>query len=152
MKNIFILVFVFSLGSVPAFSQKNAPENVKSEFARKYPAALSVKWNSEEADEWEAEFRMNDKKMSASFEPTGKWIESETIISEKELPDAVVNTLNKDFQGFKMGHVEIYESPAMKGYEMSLKKGEKSLEVIFDNNGVILKKTDVKEEDEDEKN
>jgi hypothetical protein len=153
MKNIFILVFLFSLISVSALSQKNTPENVKKEFSDKYPAAQSIKWSSEEANEWEAEFNINGKKMSACFDNSPKWIESETVISDKELPVAVVHTLNKDFQGFKKGSVELYESPSMKGYEMRLKKGEKSLEVIFDNNGVVLKKTDLKEEDEeDEKN
>ncbi|MEI6050075.1 MAG: PepSY-like domain-containing protein [Bacteroidota bacterium] len=153
MKNIFVLAVVFSLVSVSAFSQKNAPGNVKKEFAKKYASAQSVKWDSEEANEWEAEFSMNGKKMSACFDNSAKWLESETAISEKEVPVAVLNTLNKDFQGYKKGPVEIFESPAMKGFEMSLKKGEKSLEVIFDSNGIILKKTDLKEDDEkDEKN
>jgi hypothetical protein len=152
MKNIFILSVVFAFLSAAAFSQKNPSEIIKKEFAKKYPSAQSVKWDSEEANEWEAEFSLNNKKMSASFDNTGKWIESETVISEKELPAAVVTTLNKDFQGFKKGPVEIFESPAMKGFEMSLRKGEKSLEVIFDNKGVILKKTDLQEDDEkDEK-
>ncbi|MCX6254094.1 MAG: hypothetical protein NTV31_06395 [Bacteroidia bacterium] len=146
MKYIIILVVVFSLTSVSALSQKNTPENVKKEFANKYPAAQSVKWSSEEANEWEAEFSMNGKKMSACFDNSAKWIESETVISEKELPVAVLNTLNNDFQGYKKGPVEIFESPEMKGFEMGLKKGEKSLEVIFDNNGIILKKTDLEEE------
>jgi len=150
MKNIIILFVVFSLFSVSAFSQKNAPENVKKEFARKYPSAQSVKCGSEEANECEAEFNMNGKKMSVCFDNSAKWIESETVISEKELPVAVVNALNKDYQGFKKGPVEIFESTTMKGFEMSLKKGEKSLEVIFDKNGVILKKTDMKEEKEDD--
>jgi len=90
--------------------------------------------------------------MSACFDNEGKWLESETVISEKELPVAVVNALIKDFQGFKKGPVEIFESTTIKGFEMSLKKGKKSFEVIFDSNGAILKKTALKEEDEkDEK-
>jgi hypothetical protein len=56
------------------------------------------------------------------------------------------NTLKKDFQGYKKGPIEIYESPEMKGYEMGLKKGEKSWEVIFSDKGVLLKKTGIKEE------
>jgi hypothetical protein len=150
MKNIFILSVVLSIFSASVFSQKNPSETVKKEFTKKYPSAQSVKWDSEEANEWEAEFNSDGKKMSACFDNTGKWLESETLISEKELPVAVVNTLNKDYEGFKKGPVEIFESPAMKGFEMSLKKGEKSLEVIFDKNGTILKKTDLKEEDEED--
>jgi hypothetical protein len=38
--------------------------------------------------------------MSASFDNSGKWIESETVITENELPASVTSTLNKDFQGY----------------------------------------------------
>ena len=86
--------------------------------------------------------------MSASFDNYGKWLESETGITEKELPASVEMTLNNDFTGFKKGHIEIFESPEMNGFEIGLKKGETSLEVIFDNKGNILKKTIVRDEDE----
>jgi hypothetical protein len=152
MKNFLILIVVFSLISFSAFSQKNPPENVKKEFTRKYASANSIKWDSEEKNEWEAEFNIDNKKMSACFDNSAKWINSETEISEKELPVAVVNTLNKDYQGYKKELIEIFESPEMKGFELSLKKGEISLEIIFDNSGKIIKKTEAKEEDEkDEK-
>jgi hypothetical protein len=152
MKNLVILIIAFSMFSASAFSQKNPPENVKKEFTKKYTSAQSVKWDSEEKNEWEAEFKMDGKNMSASFDNSGKWIESETVITEKELPASVVSTLNKNFQGYKKGHIEIFESLEMKGFELGLKKGETSIEVIIDKSGKILKKTDVKEEDEkDEK-
>lgn len=148
MKNFVILVFAFTMISVSAFSQKNPPENVKEEFSKKYASAQSVKWDSEEKNEWEAEFNIDGKKMSASFDNSGKWIESETDITEKELPDPVVSTLNKDFQGYKKGHIEIFENTEIKGFELGLKQGKKSIEVIIDNSGKIIKKTDVKEENE----
>lgn len=152
MKNLVILVVVFALISVSAFSQKNPPETVKKEFAKKYTAAQSVKWDSEEINEWEAEFTMDGKKMSASFDNSGKWMESETKIMEKELPSSVVNTLNKDFKGFKIGDIEKFENTKMVGFEIKLVKGETSVEVIIDNSGKVTKKTDIKEEDEkDEK-
>lgn len=151
MKNIFILLVVFSISLIPAFSQKNAPENVKKEFAKKYPAALSVKWASEEANEWEAEFTVNGKEMSASFDNKGVWLETEVEISEKELPAAVANSLKNEFSGYKTGEMSTIEDPKMKGYELALKKGEKSLEVVFDNSGKVIKKTEVKKEKEDEK-
>ena len=150
MKNLLILVVVFAFISVSAFSQKNPSEVVKKEFAKKYATAQSVKWDSEEKNEWEAEFTMDGMKMSASFDNSGKWMESETAILEKELPAAVVSTLNKDFQGYKKGPIEIFENPEMKGFELGLKKGETSIEVIFDKNGKVVKKTDLKEEDEKE--
>jgi hypothetical protein len=148
MKNFVILIIALSMISVSAFSQKNPPEIVKREFTKKYASAQSIKWNSEEKNEWEAEFTMDGKKMSASYDNSGKWIESETKIMEKDLPASVVSTLNKDFQGYKKGQVEIFENPEIKGFELGLKKGETSIEVIIDNSGKIIKKTDANKEDE----
>jgi len=148
MNYLFVLFVSLSLISVSAFSQKNPPENVKREFIKKYASAQSVRWESEEKNEWEAEFRIDGKKMSASFDNSAKWIESETEITEKELPASVVSTLNKVFQGYKKGHIELFENAEIKGFELGLKKGESSIEVIIDNNGEIIKKTDVKREDE----
>lgn len=146
MKNIAILIFAFSMISASAFSQKNPPENVKKEFTKKYASAQSVKWDSEEKNEWEAEFTLDSKKMSASFDNSGKWIESETVISEKDLPVKVSETLNKDFQGYKKSHIELFDSMQKKGFELGLKKGELSVEVIIDINGKIIKKTNEKED------
>ena len=110
MKNFIVLIVASSMISVSAFCQKNPPENVKAEFTKKYASAESVKWGSEVKNEWEAEFKIDGKKMSASFDNTAKWIESETEITEKELPATVISTLNKDFQGYRKGDIEIFEN------------------------------------------
>jgi len=149
MKNILILLVVLSISLVPAFSQKNAPENVRKEFVKKYPAAQAVKWASEEASEWEAEFKIDGTEMSASFDIKGVWLETESEISAKDLPASVTNTIAKNFAGFKTGEVSANETPKMKGYEVELTKGETSLEVIFDNSGKVIKNTEVKKEKED---
>ena len=94
---------------------------------------------------------MEGKKMSASFDNSGKWIESETAIAENELPAAVVSTLDKDFQSYKRGHMEIFENAEIKVFELRLKKGETSIEVMIDNNGKVLKNTEKKEAERTEK-
>lgn len=144
MKTILTLLFVSVLFASPAFSQKTVPENVKKEFAKKYPAAQAVKWGSEEANEWEAEFTVNGTEMSASYDNKGTWLESETEISTKDLPADVTATLTKDFAGYKTGEMSIIEDPKMKGFELALKKGDSSLEVVFDNSGKVIKKTELK--------
>jgi hypothetical protein len=152
MKNVIILSLVFFCTGLIACSQKNVPDNVKKEFSLKFAGATSVKWGSEEANEWEAEFKLNGKEVSACFDNTGKWTTTETIISEKELPAPVVSTINTQFPGFKKTLIEIFDSPEMKGFEIGLKKGKTALEVILDKEGKILKKSDLKEESEkDEK-
>jgi hypothetical protein len=150
MKKLFFLsVMLLAIGII-ACGQKNVPQPVNAAFLQKYPAAKSVKWASEEANEWEAEFKLNDKEMSASFDNSGKWLESETEIAVKELPAAVSGSIAKEFAGYKIDEISVLDSPELKGFETGLKKGESVLEVVFDNAGKVIKKTDVSKEEKDE--
>jgi hypothetical protein len=151
MKNTIILLVASLFLSVPAFSQKTTPDIVKKEFAKKYPAAQSVKWSSEEANEWEAEFTDNGKEMSSGFDNNGVWLETEVEITGKELPEAVLNTLKNEFTGYKKGEMSIIEDPKMNGYEIELKKGEETISIVIDNSGKVIKKSEVKKEKEEKK-
>ena len=149
MKKIITLLFVFSLLTLNVFSQKNVPEIVKKEFAKKFSRARAVKWSSEEAYEWEAEFKINATEMSSSFDNNGIWLETEAKINEKDLPAAVEDTLKTKFGGYKHGEISTIENSQMKGIELSLKKGETSLEVVMDNSGKVIKQTESRKEKED---
>jgi Protein of unknown function (DUF2874). len=149
-KLIFLSVMFLAFGAI-TYGQKDVPQPVNKSFSQKYPAAQSVKWASEEANEWEAEFKLNGKEMSASFDNAGKWLESETEIAAKELPAAVSGTIAKEFAGFKTDEISILDTPGLNGFEVGLKKGEIVLEVVLDNTGKVLKKTDVSKEEKDEK-
>jgi len=140
MKNFFILAALFSMIFLSTCSQKNPPENVKKEFSQKFADAKSVIWDSEEANEWEAEFKINGKEMSACFDNTGKWLETEAEASSKDLPSAVTNTLKSEFPGFKAGESSTIENPEMKGYEIALKNKETEVTVIIGSDGTVLKK------------
>jgi hypothetical protein len=146
----FLFVMLLALGIV-ACGQKNVPQPVNKAFSEKYPAATSVKWASEEANEWEAEFKMNGMEMSASFDNSGKWLESEKEIAVKELPAAVSCSIAKEFAGYKIDEISVIESPDLNGFEVGLRKGEAVLEAVFDNAGKVIKKTDVSKEEKDEK-
>jgi uncharacterized membrane protein YkoI len=143
MKNLIILAIFFLGLSFTACAQKSAPEAVTKAFTQKFAAAKSVKWANESANEWEAEFTMNGKDMSSSFDLAGKWLETETEISSKALPAAVTATLAKEFAGYKTGEISIIENPEMKGFEIALKKDKTAVEVVIDANGKALKNTPV---------
>jgi hypothetical protein len=149
MKNFFILVTLFSMIFFSACSQKNPPENVKKKFSQKFANAKSVKWASEEANEWEAEFKINGKEMSACFDNTGKWLETEAEVSSKDLPSAVTNTLKSEFPGFKTGESSTIENTEMKGFEIALKNKETEITVIIGSDGIVLKKESSDEEKEE---
>jgi uncharacterized membrane protein YkoI len=143
MKNLIILS-IFLLGiSTTACAQKTAPEAVTKAFNQKFAEAKSVKWDNEPANEWEAEFMMDGKEMTSSFDVAGKWLETETEISSKDLPAEVTATLAKEFAGYKTGEISIIENPEMKGFEIALKKDKSAVEVVIDANGKVLKNTPV---------
>jgi hypothetical protein len=71
MKKIFIVLILASGISICAIAQKKAPKEVVKTFTEKFANASSIKWNRESADEWEAEFKLNGKEMSAAFDNAG---------------------------------------------------------------------------------
>lgn len=131
------------------FAQKaktsEVPSAVKNSFSQKFPGAKEVKWSKENAAEYEAEFEIGRTEQTASFDPAGKWLETETEIKNSEIPGAVQATIKNEFAGYKMSEPEKLEAPD-KGisFEMELKKDKITYEVQFAMDGKILKKKEKK--------
>ena len=156
MKKIIVFLSACLLISLMGYSQKITPDKVpapvKQAFAKKFPAATDVKYEMEKKD-FEINFKDKGVEMSANFEVTGKWLETETEIKQSDLPKEVSASVAKNFAGFKITEVAKTETPD-KGliYEMDLKKDKERYEVQFSPKGDILKKTPLKKEkEEDEK-
>lgn len=138
--------------SVTAFGQteKSAPANVKSAFSQKFSKATDVKWSIENAKEWEAEFKMDGKEYSANFDNAGVWIETEYVITAKEIPAAVKTTLDKEAAGFKVDESAVTETKDGKAFEFVLSKDKKKSELSIDKNGKVLNREPANEENEKE--
>jgi len=124
-----ILVLSFFMVSLFASAQKTPPTVVTNAFAQKFQKAEKVKWDMEESNEWEAEFMLSGKEISASFDLSGKWLETETEVEENEIPAAVKSAIEKEFAGAKLGESSWIEMPDFKGYEIALKVKGKNVEV-----------------------
>lgn len=142
MKNLILVIAATALISLNVNGQtsKIVPVIVKTAFAQKFLKATDVKWGKEGTKEWEAEFKMDGKAFSANFDNKGTWIETEYVITSKEIPTAVKATIEKDYAGYKMRESEISENSKGKIYEFELVKGKTKVEVAFDVNGKIIKK------------
>ena len=153
MKKLIVLLSACLLISLMGFTQKITPDKVpapvKQAFAKKFPAATDVKYEMEKKD-YEINFKDKGVEMSANFDATGKWLETETEIKQSDLPKEVLASVAKNFAGFKISEVAKVES-ADKGlcYEMDLKKDKEGYEVQFSPKGDILKKTPLKKEKEE---
>ncbi|HXA02266.1 MAG TPA: PepSY-like domain-containing protein [Cytophagaceae bacterium] len=124
--------------------EKAVPEAVVKAFRTKYPTAKEVKWEKEKAN-YEAEFKMKETSMSAVFNPAGNLMETESEISKSMLPKAMLESLAKDYPGYKIEETAKIESEGKVTYEAEVEKGGKSKDLIFDENGKFLK-TVIKEE------
>jgi hypothetical protein len=142
MKKIF-LVFIavgFISLSVSAQHAKDLPARVKAAFDQKFPGAQKVKWGKENAIEWEAGFKLDNKEYTANFNTDGNWIETEYKIGEKEIPAAVTKTLEKEFPEYKLVESEISETVKGKLYEFGIKTGSGKMEVAVNSDGTLIKK------------
>ncbi|MEI6749858.1 MAG: PepSY-like domain-containing protein [Bacteroidota bacterium] len=146
MKNLVLIFVAASFISLAACAQggKDLPAKVKTAFDQKFPGAQKIKWGKENATEWEAEFKMNEKNYSANYTVDGKWMESEYEISVNEIPVAVATTLGKEFPGYKLLVSEVSETVKGKVYEFDIKIGNKKKEVALNPDGTLVKKEAVK--------
>lgn len=147
MKRTLFIMAVLVI-SLVACAQK-PPKAVTDNFNSKFSGATKIKWDQEEENEWEAEFKMNGEKMSVSFDNAGKWMETESELKKSDLPGIVLSAINQEFEGWKIEGIEKLDSPDFTGYELSVEKGKQEFEVQVSPDGKIISKKEVDEEDED---
>ena len=114
----------------------NVPEKVQASFDEMFPVASEVEWEMENENEWEAEFKMDGKDVSACFTVDGKWVETEYEI--ESLPETIETIINESYPGYEISKVEIVESPAFEGFEIELENEDGEIEIKVTTNGEIL--------------
>jgi hypothetical protein len=154
MKKVSFLLAVAVMILTQACTQNNSkvPAKVKAAFTQKFPTAKKAKWDKENANEWEVEFKMNGKEYSANFSTDGVWKETEHEIKKSEIPATVKQTLDNEFAGYDMEEVEVSETAQGKVYEFALEKNDKDLEVAISPDGKVVKNEVKKENDEENDN
>lgn len=145
MKKSIFVIAVLAISLVAC--AQNPPKSVSDNFNMKFQNATKVKWDQEEANEWEAEFKMNGDEMSASFDNAGKWLETEKELEKNDLPTAVLKVVNGQYSGYEVEEAAEIEKPDFKGYELAVEKGNQELEILVDRMGKITVKDETDEED-----
>jgi hypothetical protein len=148
MKKIIVMLSACLLTSFMGYTQtvpaEKVPAAVKEAFAKKFPAATYVKYEMEKKD-YEISFKDKGVGMSANFNSTGEWLETETVMIESDLPKEVLTSVATNYVGFVITEITKVEGPGnVLNYEMVLNKGKEGFEVKFSPKGEILKKTPVK--------
>ena len=149
----FISLFVALIIFVPGCVAQTAPSSVKQQFNKKFPKATEVEWDKESDSEYEASFKINNVKYSANFATDGTWLETEQAISFKELPDAVLATLSRDYYGVEINEVAKLitnknENNKNKDIEED-EEDEMAIDLIFDTSGKIVKTVSFEKDEND---
>jgi len=146
----FLIIATGVMLTLPVFGQ--TPVATTAAFQKKFPTAKSVQWEQDADGTYEADFKVNGKKMSAAFSAAGIWLETETDIKIKALPEAVRAAIANAFSGYEIQEAERVETPEGVVYEVKMEKEadgqETELEVLFAGDGKLLKQE--VEEDDDE--
>lgn len=150
MKKLSLGIILALFGITVACAQQKVPAEVQKSFNQKFPESKSVKWEMENASEWEAEFKMNGKEKSAGFDLQGNWQQTETEIKVAELPDAITNAIRTQFAGYKVEEPEMLEmANGEVAYEVELEKGKEEWEAVFATDGSLKSKKQLQDDNED---
>lgn len=138
LNNILIIIFCFSFFTCQQHVNSQVPEAVKSTFKAKYPGENDPDWHKDSNGNYESNFKIDGIKYRADFNPDGSWIETETSISVKDLPKAIRDKIEKEFDG-KISEVEKVDHFS-KGtfYDVEFKKKGKNKDVEFKADGTII--------------
>ncbi|VAW24777.1 hypothetical protein MNBD_BACTEROID01-2880 [hydrothermal vent metagenome] len=145
MKKLLFIMAALAFGLF-AYAQI-PPQKVADNFAKKFPNATKVKWDQEEENEWEAEFKQNGSELSACFDQEGKWFETEKEVGEKDLPDAVLKAIKQKYSDYKIEEASLIETLDFSGYEVALELKENEVEVQVTMEGILSVKKETRGED-----
>jgi uncharacterized membrane protein YkoI len=144
---IIILALVATTVQAQKMDSKDVPATVKSGFQKSY-MVKDAKWDKE-GDNYEASFKQKGKEMSVVIDAKGNIIETEVEIAKSELPAAVLEVLKKDYAEFDIEEAAKITANGVITYEAEVEKGKQTFELIFDQQGKLLKKEEEKEDAKD---
>ena len=140
MKKIFFVALAIIGSSATTFAQSKAPIAIETAFNAKFPKATKVKWDKENATEYEANFVLNGLKHSANYSISGEWLETESLTTFDKMPEKVQQAFNTAHKGAKVKAVAKIENAKNETlYEIEVKKGLKAVEYFYNADGTIHK-------------
>lgn len=115
------------------------PEAVKKTFQAYYPGENDPDWHLDSHGNYESHFKINGVKYRADFKPDGSWIETETNIDYKELPEVIKKIIEENYDADDITEIEKVQHHA-KGtfYDVEFKRKGKNKDIEFKPDGTII--------------
>jgi hypothetical protein len=121
-------------------TEKNVPSLVQNAFRTQFVDARDVDWQKKD-HHYLVEFETGDTKgdHEALFDTLGTMILYKFETPMAKLPSAVVNTIQSQYQDYKIDDIEKLEQEGVTYYQVELAKGMKDLHLVFSDDGVLQK-------------
>lgn len=140
---ITIAAIVVSMHTLSAQKVKETevPKVIVTSFQTHFKGAKADKWEKEKNGEFEAEFKLNKKEMSANFASDGTLKETEEEIAVNTLPKSIADYIAKNYVGYKTSEAaKITLAGGKINYEAEVEKGKEEMDLIFDDAGNFIRK------------
>jgi uncharacterized membrane protein YkoI len=129
------------------------PDSVRTSFSTKYPKIANAKWvkyEPVESDDMEMDqtyyyvrYNNNGADYVSWYNNRGGWVKTSTrITGNPNLPDAVNQTINSQYPGYKIVEIDKENDKDMDMYEIELEKGEAKAKLKILPDGTIFKRKD----------
>ena len=121
MKRI-VLAIILTCFTLSITAQQ-APFKVRKAFRQMYPENEGASWSyiGERAKEWTVRFHSGSDSLVTTFDAKANWLNTMTFIPIEDLPQAVVETVNSEYQGSSILLAVKYEAPGFDGYGVSFR-------------------------------
>lgn len=118
--------------------EQNVPGAVREAFTLRFPKPGKTRWELEDGTDYEAVFEQAGVEWSAKFAADGTWLETEHGTRIEDLPQAVQLAVAAHYAGHTIKEAELTETPGSSAYELELKQGTHTIEVLFAADGAIV--------------
>ena len=137
MKKMMIVIVMMACMPVLALAinVSKVPFVVRAAFSRNFPQVHHARWNKEDGN-YEANFRAGGKIMSATYDATGRWMETETDMPVKNLPSAARTYIASHCNGKRIKDASVIKRP--KGVVL-FEAGVMGKDYLFNKNGKFIK-------------
>ncbi len=152
-KFLFVLACCFL--STDVWAQKmttTVPLQVSQQFSHRFGKIQEVEWNASGKEQYQAAFYHNGVRKTAIFSNSGQWLAVENLVSEREIPLKVNQSLAKEFPGYQVSEVTKMELFGKNtSFRIRVRKGGGIFDVEIDVNGQVRRREEVyRDRDRDE--
>lgn len=109
-------------------------------FKKMYPNPSDVKWVRAVDGKFDVFFKDQGKVCKVSFTIDGKWIETQTLASETEVPEIAFTYIKKNFKGYDLKGIIFVKSTDSDLFDIVILVKGKEMNLYFDLEGNFVKK------------